>query len=147
MATKKDEENGKYGYYIICKRRSHKTDYALNFWGPNYCGYTFDVNTAGVYTQEEVDDRFPKDHYGDDQPVSVSKVDRLSEFSVIDHSKLGRIVRNTTANREAVGMKFTEMRSGGTIWDSRAFCDPKYFADAHEKTMRILEEITSKGLV
>jgi hypothetical protein len=145
MARASDERSGMYGYYIICKRHSSKKDYALNFWGPNRRGYTFDINQAGVYSQEETAE-FPEDHYRDDQPVPVMLIEKLSEYSVIDHATLGKIVRNTKKNRSAVGMKLAEMRGKETIWGSGAFCDPKHFLMSHKKTVNILNMIKALGL-
>ena len=41
-------------YYIISLKWSVRSDHIV-FWGPNNDGYTIDLDLAGKYTQEQID--------------------------------------------------------------------------------------------
>ena len=129
-------------FYIVCKRHMHRKDHAVLFWGPNHCGYFYDLNKAGKYTEEE-SKTFKPTHYSDDMPVLCEVVDAEAELSVIDRSSLGRICKHTKKTRELLKIKLTELHSGNTAWDYRAFCTPKQFTQINKNTRRLLTEIES----
>lgn len=133
-------------YYIICKRHSHKKDYAVLFWAPNNTGYRYNVSDAGVYTEEEVK-KFDKDHYCDDMPVLKSLVDEMAITMVIDNAKLGKVCLNNPNNRKILGIKLSELLSGETAWDKRAFCKPKLFLKLNQNTQKIINEINSLSTI
>jgi len=132
-------------YYIICKRHGHKKDYAILFWGPNHTGYRYNINDAGIYTEEEIK-HFDEDHYCDDKPVLKSLVDDLLIDMVIDNTKLGKVCLNNQTNRKILDIKLTELHSGETNWDKRAFCKPKLFLNLNQNTLNIISEINKLGV-
>ena len=127
-------------YYIICKRHMHKKDFAVLFWGHNHTGYRYNLNDAGIYTEDQIKS-FDKDHYTDDKPILKSIVDDLLLDMVIDNTKLGKICLNNPSNRKILGIKLTELHSGETNWDRRAFCEPKKFLHLNQNTLNIINEI------
>ena len=131
-------------YYIICKRHMHRKDYAILFWGKDRQGYTYDVNMAGVYTEKDTGSFCA--HHRDDKPIPVATVEALVIPSVIDRSRLGRICRNTLANREVLGIKMSELLNSSTAWDEGAFCSPDAFVNKNLNTVKILEEIKTMKL-
>jgi len=56
-------------YVIACFRHTGSGNYAICLWGPNDCGYTPNLDKAGVY-DETVLERF-KDHLNDDFPIEL----------------------------------------------------------------------------
>lgn len=133
-------------YYIVCKRHFHKKDYAILFWGPNHTGYRYNVNDAGIYTNSEII-TFNKNHHDDDMPVLKSLIDELLIDMVIDNSKLGKICLNNHSNRKLLGIKLSELLSSETVWDKRAFCDPKTFVKINQNTLTIITQIKKTNLL
>ncbi len=127
-------------YYIVCKRHMFKKDYAVLFWGPNRQGYRYNLNEAGLYTEEEAA-TFDKAHYNNDIPVRRDTANMCSIESVIDNRVLGRICRNTKRNRWLLRIKLCELLKGKTIWDYTAFCEPERYLKIHEKTAQVIESI------
>lgn len=127
-------------YYIISKRRAHKKDFAILFWGPNRTGYRYNVNDVGIYTEEEAK-TFDEDHYSDDMPVLKEIVDDLLVNMVIDNTKLGKVCINNAKNRKILGVKLNELQSGDTSWDKGAFCEPERFLQLNQNTINIINEI------
>jgi hypothetical protein len=137
------EEKGKTimaSYYIVCKRHMFKRDHAVLFWGPNRQGYRYNLNEAGIYSEEEAA-TFDKEHYNHDIPVQRGIADMCAIESVIDNRTLGRICRNTKSNRSLFNIKLTELHKGETNWDARAFCEPKRFLNLHENTLQLISKI------
>lgn len=50
-----EQLNSIKAYVIVCKDRTKKSD-VLVFWNPNRAGYTEDLERAGSYNREEVED-------------------------------------------------------------------------------------------
>jgi hypothetical protein len=42
-------------YYILSLKHSPAPGGMSVWWGPNNCGYYCDLNSAGIYSQEEID--------------------------------------------------------------------------------------------
>lgn len=127
-------------YYIICKRHMHKKDHAVLFWGPNHSGYRYNISEAGRYSEEQI--KFiDANHYCDDMPVKREIVDLSATESVIDNRVLGLILKNTKVNRKKVGIKLTELHSGDTMWDSRAFCEPKLFLIRNKGIEKLINDV------
>lgn len=127
-------------FYIICKLHAYRRDHAVLFWGKNFCGYTYNLDNAGAYTEEEIT-RFPESHYCDDKPIEQNIVDAVAVPSVIDGRTLGRICENTKEIRELLGIKLKDLNTGRTAWDSGAFCEPKRFLYQNEHTIELIDKI------
>lgn len=126
-------------YYIVCKRHMHRTEGAVLFWGPNNAGYRYDINSAGLYTEEEAK-KFDGNHHHD-MPVPQKLVDELSEEKVIDRKILGRVVMNTKKNRKILGIKLTELVTGPTVWETRVFVDPGEFVMMYSDVVALIGKI------
>lgn len=130
-------------YYIVCKRHGYRKDYAINFWGPNNSGYSYNLNYAGIYSEEDIK-KFPMSHYCDDMPVLKSVVDSFAIDAVVGNRELGKACPNTPETRKELGVKLTELHTGPTSWDSRAFVNPKLFLNRNKNTIDIIKQIESK---
>lgn len=117
-----------------------KKDFAILFWGPNSCGYRYNVNDAGIYTEDEIKS-FDEDHYCDDMPILKNVVDDLLVDMVIDNNKLGKVCLNNRKNRKLLRIKLDELRKGESNWDSGAFCEPKKFLHFNQKILNVVNEI------
>jgi len=77
----KRELIGAKRYYIVSKKHMRRNDQNFLLWGPNFCGYTTNVDKAGRYTESEV-----REKYGDYFPVVedfISFIDRKMENFLI----------------------------------------------------------------
>lgn len=125
--------------YILCKRHGYKKDYAFLFWGPDHCGYSYDLGRAGKY---KIDDpRLKSLHPCDDALVSCAEVDALATTTIIDHSRLARVCCNTKATRSKLKVALKELHSGNTSWSASAFMSPAEFARKHKNTLEVLKDI------
>jgi hypothetical protein len=120
-----------------------KKDFAILFWGPNNTGYQYNIDEAGIYSEEEAA-KFDKEYYCDDMPIQKSIVDAVSIDSVIDNQVLGRICQNTKSNRNLIGIKLSELRTGDSIHNHHIFCEPTKYLQLHENTMRIIDQIKTR---
>lgn len=72
-------------YYFISVDRSRSNDLII-FWGPDAGGYTFNVNNAGRYTEEQVKSRWHREiENGTILAVPVSDVEGKT-FPVVPRS-------------------------------------------------------------
>jgi len=127
-------------YYIICKRHGYRQDHAMLFWGKDFKGYNYDLNKAGLYTEDQLS---TFTHPSDDKPIAKDVIDAMVIDAVIDNACLGKIVLNNSTNRSLVGTKVNELHSGPTNWDSRAFCSPEQFMHQSKNTSQILADINN----
>ena len=134
-------------YYIISKKHMYRRDFAINFWGPNRSGYTYNLNYAGVYCQAEADELAENFHRASDILVLKSMVDPLAEEYVIDKRALGKICKNNKENRVIFDIKLTELLTGWTAWNSGAFAEPKTFVYNNRHTIKLLSQIEASKCV
>jgi hypothetical protein len=133
-------------YYVVCKRHAYRKDYAVLFWGKNFNEYTYNIDDAGIYTEEEIVG-LPESHFRDDKPVSVEIVDKGAILSVIDNARLGKVYLNTGENRRTIGTSISELHTGPTNWDSENFCTPEYFLVKNKNVASVVRAIKKhKGL-
>lgn len=120
-------------------------DFAILFWGPNHCGYTYNLDNAGVYTEEDC-----KKHIGDDRDPAImcDVVDPLKEKYLIDYSpdmvtaKAGHIVKNDQKNRKTLNIKKIDLpKVSVTGWDHRAFKSVEDFKKDFSNYQKIAEQI------
>lgn len=115
-----------------------ESDFAVVFWRSESSGYTYNVEEAGLYTEEEIK-RFENPH--DDSPIAEEVITPLLEKYVIDEIKLGSVVVNTKKNRKILKIKLKELLVGVySNWDSRAFLTPEEFVKRYERIETLLEE-------
>lgn len=93
-------------YYLVSTRHTHPKDQALCFWRPDGRGYTYRVPDAGVYTQEFIQQAAPLRIAEDRDTVAVpmATVLRLRELLPTQYDGTLDVVKNTAANREALGL-------------------------------------------
>lgn len=134
-------------FYIICKRHAQRSDYAVLFWGKNFSGYTYNLNNAGLYTEQDVANRFKDTNPSDDLPVHRDFVEPLAVDMVIGNKDLGKVVINNPQNRKKLNIKVKEMLTGPSAWDSRSFCKPTIFLQRNQNTLELIEAIRGKFIL
>jgi hypothetical protein len=87
MSEKKNLEN-KEGYYILSLKHSHKEDFYIPFWGPDNAGYYLNIEAAGIYSEEDIQNNFQTDD--GTLPISV----KLANDLTITRNCNGKIVKN-----------------------------------------------------
>lgn len=130
-------------YYLLSLRHASKKDFALLFWGPNDCGYTYNIDDAGVYTEGDLE--VGKEYYNNTytKPIEKHLIIKKRKFYVIDRSKLGHIVLNNCENRACFSIAIKDFCTNETGWDERVFVTPKDFLAMHKKIIEICEAIKS----
>ncbi|MHA2135823.1 MAG: hypothetical protein ACW99J_18350 [Candidatus Thorarchaeota archaeon] len=75
--------------FVILSLKWSTGDFAV-FWGPNDSGYTTNVDKAGRYSQEQIEDK--SNYYNDGKATLAIPVDNVIQLSipvvVNDYSKL-----------------------------------------------------------
>lgn len=68
-------------YYLLSIKHSKYDQYS--WWGPNDSGYTANIQTAGIYTEEQINSR--KNYYSNKgvMPVPVEVVEQAVKTVVI----------------------------------------------------------------
>ncbi|MBP6861372.1 MAG: hypothetical protein KBC57_03335 [Neisseriaceae bacterium] len=93
-------------YFVISLGHSKKADDFILFWRPDNCGYTFCVEKAGLYTEQQVLDSLGYYNSGDGTlAVPAAVINRLANkmpclFNAYDES--GSYVLNHNAVWEAI---------------------------------------------
>lgn len=67
-------------YYVYCRERS--TDGIACWWRPNRCGYTSNLDDAGLYTKADADD-IEEHSAGEDFGVSQFVVGSLIQHRIV----------------------------------------------------------------
>lgn len=91
-------------YVIACFRHTGSGDYAITLWGPDNCGYTPNLDKAGVY-DESVLERF-KDHLMDDFPIELSVARKIAVEREYNYSgwEAGHFILNDEVFRNTFGI-------------------------------------------
>ncbi len=76
-------------YRILSLAHSPWGNYAV-WWGPNDCGYTSELNTAGVYSHEQVNSNIS--YYDNGITTRAIPADDLHPVHVVDWNKLQKTV-------------------------------------------------------
>lgn len=68
-------------YLLSLKHSKHQNQYS--WWGPNDSGYTIDIDAAGVYTEEQINNK--KNYYSNKRvmPVPVEVVEQARKLIII----------------------------------------------------------------
>lgn len=66
-------------YYIYCAERSHQTAY---WWRPGRCGYTANLDEAGLYSKADAD-QILRDSGGEDFGISQSELATMKVRRVV----------------------------------------------------------------
>lgn len=69
-------------YYLLSLKWS-KHNYQYSWWGPNNSGYTTDIQTAGIYTEEEINNN--KSYYSNTStmPIPVELVEKAKKIVAV----------------------------------------------------------------
>lgn len=92
-------------YYIVSLKHTSKGDTALTFWSKNGSGYTWNRERAGVYTEEEANERKSADSI----PVLKEKVDPFW-MNAVDFNDEYVSVPNSAPVIQRLGLDFSLMK-------------------------------------
>jgi hypothetical protein len=79
-------------YYLLAIDKTKNSPF-LVWWGPNDCGYTQNIERAGIYTEEQI--KRDPNYYDNDEcvPVPVEEIDKLktARMAINDSENLIRL--------------------------------------------------------
>jgi len=67
-------------YFIISVKHTRKEEKFITLWRAESCGYTLDVNQAGLYSEQQIKQQFPPKRYAETFPVLSTDLIRFSEM-------------------------------------------------------------------
>lgn len=107
-------------FYLASLDHMVLDDPAILFWRINRIGYTYELNLAQLYSEEEAKKLCELSHL---IVVAIPEnlAEELSKKWVVDCRRIAKIVENTEYTRKALGLDPANFRSMRTLWGAVRF--------------------------